>query len=270
MIARILLIWLVFTALLPPVPLRAAPAVSAERQAFDLAREALQLYKDRQFAAAAALYRRAYALQPKTLEYLFGAARSELAAGDMAAAKLLFAQVCQAAGQKHALCLRGEKHLAESEQRPAQVAVTPGAGPAGPVSVASAPTPAAAPELPLALAQLPEVSVEDPASVIGRRVSDQRSAPPRWWTWTAIGLAGAGAALGAGLAAVASERQSELEANRMADGRYDLGKISYLQAREEQQTINNRWWGAGAATVVCVLSAAVATYLLQSGAEGAR
>lgn len=270
MIARILLIWLVITALLPPVPLRAAPAVSAEHQAFELAREALQLYKARQFAAAAALYRRAYALQPKTLEYLFGAARSELAAGDAVAAKQLFDQVCQTAGPKHALCLRGEKHLAESGQRPAPAEAPPAPGSPVPVSVASAPTPAAAPEQPLALTQLPDVTVEDPVSVIGRGATARRSSPPRWWAWTAIGLAGAGAALGAGLAAVASGRQSDLDANRMADGRYDLGKISYLQAREEQQTINNRWWGAGASALVCVLSAAAATYLLQGSAEGGR
>lgn len=236
----------------------AAPAVAESRQAFELAREALLQYQAGRFEVAAALYRRAYALQPKTHEYLFGEARSLLAAGSFDQAKGQFAAVCAAVGKEHPLCQRSERHLAEAAQR---------AKPSPPgdrgVALPTSATPDAGAAAPLAIGQLPDAIVEPPASLVGAPSAARPWRVPAAWAWSAVGFAAMGVAAGAGLAASAFGQQADLDAHKLSDGRFDASRISYAEARSAQQSINNQWWGAGAAAIAAVVGAGAATYLFQ-------
>jgi len=87
-------------------------------------------------------------------------------------------------------------------------------------------------------------------------------APPAWHKpaqWGAVALGGVGVVSAGVLAILASGQQTDLDATRVPDGRYDLDKISVADGQAQQRSINAKWTGAavagGAGVAVCAVGA---------------
>lgn len=241
----------------------ASPAVQAHAAAMGLAREALRLYKNGQFAQAAAAYRRAAAIEPHVPEYLFGAARAEQQAGHADEAADAYLAVLKNTPNSHPLHARADKLLRDLRR--------PEPKPPTPAPAASEPPPLPAPATPSAEPAAGEVAaaqgpIVEPPPVVQRKVAVARPDLTRravgWGALATAGIAAAGAAL---LAGSANSAQSELAGLTLADGRYDLSRISYDGARERQQRINDRWVIAGVLSGMSVAAAVVGAYLVATG-----
>lgn len=137
---------LAVVASLAPRPACAAPpkpGATHAQEAMQLGRRALEYFMQKEFRTAAEMYRRAAQIDPGTVDYMYGVARSEREDGRVAEALAAFEEVVARTAPDHALNVKSKYALAELR---AAAAKPTGAAPipAPPTKAPEAPRPAEA------------------------------------------------------------------------------------------------------------------------------
>jgi len=257
--------------------LLATAALAAPRTTTDsakaniLSEQAMDYFKNGQFALAAELYRKAFRLDPGRPEYLFGVGRSEQKAGRLPQARAAFDQVVALLPVSEPLAVKAQKALEELAAAPTPAPAAPAPAPA-PVAAAApvAPTPAAAPAPVVASAPpVPIVTADKikPAQTVVVAPAATALADPipqrkvLTWTGWGIGTAGLVGALAFGGAALSERSWLEDKKQKGDSSQYDPARINASQITNSAESVNARWTGAAIAGGVGVVGAGLATWL---------
>ncbi len=249
-----------------PLPVLARQGESMH-EAEIVAKQAMQYFQNGQFLLAAELYRQAFRIDPAHPDYLYGVGRAEQRAGRWQEALAAFENLIALLPASEPLSVKARREVEVIKKaRDAAVAPAPAAIPAPPVAAPQPPTaqPKRAEVAPPAISPpQPQPKSQDVAPLAVHKTESPAEPPQdRGLPVAALGVAGAAALAGLGLAGVAWWQQGQLDDfRRESDQLYDPARITPAQVRERQGTVNGLWWAGAAAGGVALASAGVAAWL---------
>ena len=248
--ARLVLCLALACGVAAPHDATARPRIKADKrhnESMAIGQRALEFYLRQEYRTAAELYRRAAQVEPDEFAFMIGVGKSERSDGRLREAIAAYEEVVARAPLLHPLRKKAETALLELR---AALALTAAAAPAPVAPLALAVPPVAAEAPPPVALPAPATAIAPPPVALLPPVTVPTVAPPDETTglraagWILVATGAAAAATGIWLTVNATADQRQLDSLHLPDGRYDLSRISYLEALDRQLSINHRLTGA--------------------------
>jgi len=246
---------LLTTAAIAP-PAWAAKPIAAQDEAEIVAKQAKDYFDNKQFVLAAELYRKAFRINPRKADYLFGVARSEQRAGRVREACAAFEQVIALLPKSEPLYVKAQQALADLSREEA----TPPPPPPPPPPRIIEPKPPPVVVVQPKLEPKPEPKRADPPPIVPPPVVVQEPLPPSMPTRRVLGWSGVAggsvlAVTAATLAGFATTDQAWLD-------RHNRTNITKPQIITAQESVNRQWTVAAVTGGVGLAAGAVGAWLL--------